>query len=195
MKEKYEKQVTLKNGLIATIRLMRIIDDTTALQKYLNDLVDEDTFIVIDKKISLEEEKKWQKGQVEAFKKKEGHHLLAFIDGKLAGTTAAERERGKGRHTVQLGLSVTKKYRGIGLGEALLRTNIELVKKRLKPKIIYLRVFAPNKTACKLYEKVGFREFAVFPKSLRYRGKFVDHVYMKLEDKSKAETSYNEPRK
>ena len=100
---------------------------------------------------------------------------------KLIGLSEGFRGKWKDRQNVCLGIAILRKYRGHGLGETLLRRIITLTKKNLKPKNIYLDLFAKNKIACALYKKIGFREFARFPKWFRHRGKDMDKVYMILK--------------
>ena len=76
-------------------------------------------------------------------------------------------------------IAIAKEFRGIGLGEALLSENIRLAKK-MRPKTLYLTVMAPNKRARALYRKLGFREFAIFPKWAKYGNRYVDKIFMKL---------------
>jgi putative acetyltransferase len=175
------KKAKLKDGRIATIGFLSERDSVRELQRFIHALVEENAYMVYDKKTTLKEEREWKRKNISNLRKRAGYVIVARVGGKLAGTTGAERERMKGRHSVSLGLAIAKPYRGIGLGEALLRTNFETARRLLKPRNIYLSVFALNKPARALYRKVGFREFAVFPKWVLHRGKFVDVVFMKLE--------------
>ncbi|NYZ74483.1 GNAT family N-acetyltransferase [Candidatus Micrarchaeota archaeon] len=174
------KKVKLKDGRIATISFLSKKDSVRELRGFVNGLVAENTYITDDKKVTLKEEEKWKAGRISAFRKRNAYQLVARIAGKIAGTTGAGRGKGKERGDVGLSLLIAKGYRGIGLGEALLRTNIQVAESFLKPKTIFLGVLAPNKPARALYKKVGFREFAVFPKWTLHKGKYVDEVFMKL---------------
>lgn len=170
----------LENGKIAKISFLSRKDKVTELQSFINKLITEKTYILMDKKTTIKEEKKWKKEQLEAFKKKQGYLLVARVDGKIAGTSGAMRGRFKERDNVCLGIGLAKEYRRIGLGKALLGLNITLAKKRLKPKNIYLNVLAPNKPAQGLYKKLGFKQIAVFPKWIKHKGEYVDYLFMRL---------------
>lgn len=174
--------VKLKDGRTATIDFLKRSDNVCELQRYINSFVAEDAMLCRGRKATLKEEEEFKKSQLSAKRKNIGFLLVAKVDGKIAGSTGADREKvDKGRDNVSLGLAIAKEYRGIGLGKALLGLNIKTAKKLLKPKNIFLSVLGPNKPAKALYMKLGFREFAVFPRWILHDGKYVDQIYMKLE--------------
>jgi ribosomal protein S18 acetylase RimI-like enzyme len=174
------RKVLLKDGRIATVDFLSKKDGAHELQLFINAFVREGSFLIYDRLTSLKDEKAWIKGKLADFKKGGGHVLVARVGGNIAGTSDARRDLFKGRDNVCLGIAIASGYRGIGLGEALLRINIETVRKRQKPRNIYLSVQSPNRPARALYRKLGFRDFAVFPKWLKQDGKYVDHIFMKI---------------
>ncbi len=173
--------IVLKDGRIATVSFLSRKDSALELRRYINSLIAENVYLVHDKKYSLKEQKEWKRNSLHAMGKGGYYHIVARVDGKIAGTTDARRGRLKERNNVSLGLAIAKPYRGVGLGEAMLRLDIETARKLLKPKNIWLSVFAPNKPARALYKKLGFREFAVFPKWMLHKGKYVDSVCLILK--------------
>ena len=175
-------KIKLRDGRIATIGFLSEKDGVRELQRFINGLVKESTYLLYDRRMTLKEEKEWKRKNLAAFRKRDGYALVARVDGKLAGTSNAHREKFKARDNITLAIAIAKRYRGIGLGEALLRLNIKTAKRffRPKPRSIYLSVFGPNKAARSLYRKLGFREFAVFPGWFLHRGKYEDQVFMKL---------------
>jgi len=180
MKMLLPKDVKLGNGTKAAIAFLSAKDSVRELQRYINAFVDEKAYILADRKFTIRQEAEWKRNILRSQRKRQEYILVARVGGKIAGTTGGRREPFKGRNNVVLGISVAKPYRRLGLGEALLRLNIETAKKLMKPRTIYLSVFAPNKPARALYRKVGFKKFAVFPKWLLHGGKYLDHVFMKL---------------
>lgn len=82
---------------------------------------------------------------------------------------------------VVMDVAVAKDFRRAGLGEFLMKKTIAEAKKKLKPKNLYLNVAKPNKPARKLYEKVGFRKFAVFLDWMKYKEKYHDVIWMLLK--------------
>ena len=86
-------------------------------------------------------------------------------------------------HIGTLAISIRDGYRGLGLGAHLMSEIIALAKKDLKPnlKIIQLEVYANNKPAIGLYEKLGFKTVAMLPRQIQYKGELIDELIMILE--------------
>jgi len=158
--------------------------DVDALVRFANELVAEDTFVLIDKKMTKKFEKKWVLGQLKRIRKRDAVTLLAESDGRIVGNCGIRRKmRGDVRcgrigHSADFGISVSKDYRGHGVGETLARKTIALAKKRLGIRLLTLTHFANNKIAHGLYLKLGFRDCGKWPKALKFRGKYVDEVLM-----------------
>ncbi len=175
-------KLKLRDGRMAEISFLAKSDDARDFMDYINALVEEDVKIHFDRKVSSEEEEKWKTDALSSMKRNEGYVLVARVDGEVAGVSNANRERLRTRGNVFLGLSVAKKFRRLGLGRALMQTNIDTAKKFFKPEsdIIYLSVFGNNKPAISLYQKLGFRIFAAFPNWMPYKKRRVDIIFMKL---------------
>lgn len=151
-------------------------------QEFINSLVEEDAPILIDKKISLKEEKDWVNSKLNLIKGKKEVFLIAESEGKIIGSTHVSIGIGRQKHVGELGISVAKKYRRIGLGKYLIKEIIKLSKKELifKPKVIRLSVISANKPAIIFYKKMGFKEVAEIPKQLQYKGKLSGEKIMIL---------------
>ncbi|MEM4272174.1 MAG: GNAT family N-acetyltransferase [Candidatus Bilamarchaeaceae archaeon] len=172
---------TLKDGREAEINFLSKKDSTRELNRFINALVEEEAPVIYGSRVSLKEEERWKKNELEGLRKGERFLLLARVGGKLAGTSGARRGIGKSKENVSLGIALAKEFRGAGLGEKLLSIGIKLSEKFFRPRNIYLSVLACNKPAYSMYKKLGFREFARFPKWVIQRGEYVDQVFMKLE--------------
>jgi len=177
----FPKKVKLKDGRIATIDLLSKKDSPREMLSFINGLIDEGAMISWKRCFNLKGEEEFLNRRLDAFRKRAGYLLVARMGGRVAGDSGAERKEGKARGNVEVGIGIAKPYRGIGLGEALLRENIALAKRLLKPKNLYLAVFSENKKARSLYKRLGFKEFAVFPDWLLHKGRYIDHVFMKLD--------------
>ncbi len=152
------------------------------LQDFINSLVEEGAQILINERKSLKQEKKWIQEELIKIKGKKMVFLVAESDNKLISTTEIELGRWRQVHVGNLGISIRKGYRGIGLGTYLMGKIIKLAEKELKPKpkIIRLSVFPTNKPAQELYRKMGFKKVAKIPKQIRYKGKLLDEIIMLL---------------
>lgn len=106
--------------------------------------------------------------------------LVAEVQGRLVG--AADIRRGgllKTAHTAGLGIAVRKEFRGLGVGEAIMRAGIDW-SREVGIKKLKLGVFATNDRAIGLYRKLGFVEEGRLRGEALIRGKPVDEVLMAL---------------
>jgi len=163
------------------IRPMRKSDSAKPYHDYICELIEENTHLLMDKKPTLNEEKKWLKEKLKAKSRNEDIYLGAWQGKMLVGSCEARKGRYKERNNIAIGIAIRKSYRGKGLGGYLIRRVIALAKKKLKPKNIYLYVSNENVPAKSLYKKVGFREFARFPKWELHNGRYIDSIYMLLK--------------
>ena len=152
------------------------------LRDFINSFIDEDAQIMMNKKVSLEEEKKWLKAKLEDIRKGKAVFLIAEYNSTVVGTTEIDLGIWRQSHIGHLGITIKKGYRGVGLGGYLMREIIKLAKKELepKPKIIKLDVFPGNKPAIALYRKCGFKRVARVPKQIYFKGQLRDEIIMLL---------------
>ncbi len=148
---------------------------------FINDIIEEDGFILINEKPTFNEEKKWLTDRIKNISNGSELCLSVFDLEKVVGNAQAIRDKWKDSGNVHLGIAISRNYRGIGLGEKLLRLLIVKTQLKFNPKNIYLRVFSDNKIAKNLYRKVGFRKIAHFPNWTKHKGKYVSHDYMVLK--------------
>ena len=154
------------------------VKNAKAFLDFINSFVDEDAMLSINKKKTLGEEKDWLRHT--AAEKKERVYLLAECDGKIVAAADIGVLRGRQSHIGEFGITVREGYRGIGLGEYIMRKTINLARKRLTIKIIQLKVFTNNKPANGLYKKMGFRKIASIPHALQYKGRLMSEYLMFL---------------
>ncbi len=149
-------------------------------QDFINSFVKEDAQIMMNKEISLKEERGWLKDKIAKTKNKKTIYLFAEHKGSIVGASDISLHGGRQSHVAEFGITVKKGYRNIGLGTYLLKEVIKLAKKELKPKpkIIKLGVFATNKPALAFYKKQGLKKVARIPKNLSYRGRLIDEIIM-----------------
>ncbi len=91
------------------------------------------------------------------------------VDGRLAGAaTLSFEHRERIRHRATLvGMIVRPTHRGIGLGEAIVRSLLEAARSRPGMRIVVLDLTDGNDAARRLYERCGFETYGVMPLAIR----------------------------
>ncbi|UMX47759.1 MAG: GNAT family N-acetyltransferase [Candidatus Nealsonbacteria bacterium DGGOD1a] len=172
------------DGKEITIRRLapKDLKDAKKFADYINDLIEEDVYLSVNKKYSLRDETVFLKSQIEKIKKKNNVFLVAETEKKIIGVSSIDRMNGKQGHIGLFGISIAREWRGIGLGTFLIAEIFEMAKNGLDPsiKMITLDVIAKNEPAIRLYRKMGFKKVAVLPKYFRHRGELLDIVVMNL---------------
>lgn len=70
------------------------------------------------------------------------------------------------------------KYRGQGLARMLFEHVFEVLKDHGNIERIFLTCTASNKRACRFYQKLGFRRYAVRVQAVKWQGKYDDEIEM-----------------
>lgn len=175
----YPKVFVTKKRRQVTIRLPKE-GDLDGLLGYINELIDEDTTLSINKKVTKKEEEEYLSGILEAVRSKKGFNLLAFYEDKLVANVSVERKKHRESHLGVLGISVRKDFRDEGLGAELLKQAIFLSRSFLKLKLLVLSTFKVNARAIHLYQKMGFKKCGRWPRGVSYKGRYIDNVLMYL---------------
>ncbi|MCA9568925.1 MAG: GNAT family N-acetyltransferase [Myxococcales bacterium] len=88
-----------------------------------------------------------------------GHLLVARVDGRVAGYLVLRAPPWRRTsHVVKLEILVDARYRGEGVGRALLQAGIAWAESAPGIEKIGLSVFADNERALALYRSLGFQE-------------------------------------
>ncbi|MFA6531213.1 MAG: GNAT family N-acetyltransferase [Candidatus Micrarchaeia archaeon] len=150
----------------------------SAFLKFINDIIGEDVYIMHNQEFDLAAEEEWKKRQLSALRARNFMGLVAMDGKKVVANLEARRPfQGKLSENIEFGVAVSKDFRGVGLGEIMLRMIIKEAKKQLTPRNMYIRVVADNKPAVNLYKKVGFTKIiGREPKFFKHRGKYLDHI-------------------
>lgn len=169
----------IKNGQNIIIRYIKPSDLKQALD-YINQLSTEKTFIIYQgEKISLEEEKKYIADKVKNIKANKCVHLFGFINDILVASSDIDQKRLCQAHVGSFGITVAKKYRGLGIGKLIASLVIEEAKKMMAGlKIITLEVFSDNQIAISLYHRLGFRKYGSLPKGVKHQNHSDDDILM-----------------
>ncbi|MEK6982421.1 MAG: GNAT family N-acetyltransferase [Candidatus Micrarchaeota archaeon] len=163
------------------IRAIKKSDKVKSFLDFICELVDEDTYLLINTKPTLKQEQEWLKKNLVDQNKNQAIFLTVWDENKLVGICSAIKDKWREKNNCVVGISILKKYRGKGLGETLLRQVIKLTKQKLKPKNIYLHVAEANKPAFELYKKVGFKEITRLPNWILHKDKYIGQIIMLLK--------------
>lgn len=108
----------------------------------------------------------------------------AFVEGHLAGIIGFFRHRGmKARHKASIvSMYVREAYRGTGVAQALMQTELAYLKKRGDIDTVQLAVVTTNPGAIRLYEKMGFLPYGLEKRALKIGDQYFDenHMYIHL---------------
>ena len=157
--------------------------DLRELQKYINALSKEQTFIVFQgEHVTLKDERKYLSDQLKKIAKKEAVKLIALRGKEIIGISDITMQEKVEKHIGVFGITVARKFRGEGIGKLLMGMVLKEAKKNLpKLKIVKLGIFANNDLAMTMYKQFGFKEFGRLPKGILYKDGAVDHIYMYRE--------------
>lgn len=179
---KIVKTFQTKTGKEAIIRYPRW-EDLDTLTEYINELSQEDVGIAYSgEKITIDDEREFLGEVLKAIENKEKIYLVCEVDDMIAGVTEIGKvtaHRKRGHRISSFGITVRRMFRGEGIGDLLLQTVLDEAKRQLDGiQIVRLDVYATNNIAQKLYSKNGFKEYGRLPKSILYRGEYVDLIEM-----------------
>lgn len=154
--------------------------DVEALLSFMNTISAERTFIRLQgEPISLDIEIRYVDDYVRKINEHSAVKLLAWNGSELVGVADICLKDKIESHIGVFGITIKKEWRGKGLGRMLMEKTIEEGIRNISGlKIIELGVFANNPIAKKMYEKMGFVEYGRLPNGIKYKGEFVDHLYM-----------------
>lgn len=149
-------------------------------QVFINSLVDEKAKILMNKRASLKDEKKYLEGMLEGMKNKIKVSLLAECDDKIVASTSIELEKWSKNHVGIFAIAISNGYRRIGLGSYLMAEIMKLAKKQLRPqvKIFRLDAHADNNPAIGLYKKMGFKIVGKIPQQIQSKNGLVAELIM-----------------
>lgn len=155
-----------------------------ALMDYFNPIIGEKARVTLEKKVTLSEERKYVLEQAKLLDSKRLVKVFLFVQGSIAGISDIRKSALPSEgHNVSFGIAVSRKWRGFGLGELLLRRAIAEAKMRFSPKKMWLDRYSGNRIAARLYRKVGFAEVARLKGFHSHYGKCEDKVFMEYKGK------------
>jgi ribosomal protein S18 acetylase RimI-like enzyme len=101
-----------------------------------------------------------------------------YVEGELCGCAGFGREPGeKERHKgFMWGVYLQPALRGRGLGKALVERLLDHARGQVA--LVRCSVTTENTAACELYRRMGFVEYGIEPRSLRYEGQDYDEALL-----------------
>jgi len=152
--------------------------DLEEITNFFNNLVQEDIYILrYGQKVTLPEERKWLSSSLKSIKENKMVMLQAWYKNKLAGQIQITKGEFRKRFIGTIHIGIDKDFRGEGIGEELMK-RAEKEAEKIEVKILELTVFEENEPALNLYKKMGLEKFGQLPKSIEFRGKMLDEVFM-----------------
>ena len=172
--------VTLKDGQVVTLRAAEV-PDAAKLISAMVETAETSPYILSTpesfRQISVADEEK--------FIEKYNHDpravfIVAEIQGRFVGFTNLICFKDPKRyHRAMLGLSLISEYRGLGLGEAIMKVLLKMSSSFQRLHRIELSVMGANIPAYRLYLKLGFVEYARHPEAFRLEdGTVQDEIFM-----------------
>jgi len=168
-----------KDGRKVTLRSLRW-EDLDDCVEFINSLVEEGSEILLEAKVTRNEEADWLGKRLASMEKGELVDVVAEVEGKMVANAEVGRRKGNMGHVGDIGIGIRAEYRGVGIGTELMKTLIEQARK-MQLKTLVLSVFETNKIARGLYKKTGFKESGRIPKGIFKNGKYTDLISMVQE--------------
>lgn len=172
-------RLTARDGTKVVFREPRLTD-AKQLMDFINSFVREPrSGLLINRRVSLKDEKTWLKGWIADIRRRRGVLLLVEVEDKIKGSCSISRMVWKSSHVADAGIALSKEVRGKGVGEALMEKAIQLARKRMRGlEMIQLKAFAYNERALELYRKLGFVEVGRIPRANKEGNDYFDDVLM-----------------
>lgn len=133
---------------------------------------------IIKGPVRRDAESEWLAKKLIAIERGDEISLVAEVEGRVVGNSEVIRGKSdEARAHGVLGISVSRRYRRMGIGTEIMRSLVKL-SKDAGLKTLELQVLSTNPTAASVYEKVGFKRAGVIEKKIRRGGKVIDAVIM-----------------
>ncbi|MEL3971158.1 GNAT family N-acetyltransferase [Rossellomorea oryzaecorticis] len=106
--------------------------------------------------------------------------IVAEVNGLVVGSIEFRSQtRKRLSHTGSVSMSISKNYRGMGIGKALLKALVDWAEENPLIEKISLGVFSTNQRAISLYKQMGFLEEGRLMKEYKlHNGEYIDDVLM-----------------
>lgn len=173
--------IEVKDKLGRTIILRNAeVSDSENLIKYMKAITAETPFLIREPdefRLTLEQEEALVNGRIDDEREL---MLIATINGEHIGNCSLMSIGSYKRyyHRCEVAIALYQKYCGAGIGKVMLKTVLSIAKE-LGYEQAELEVIRDNGNAIKLYRRLGFDEYGIFPDNMKYAdGTYADAVWM-----------------
>ena len=178
------QKVELKNNKSVLIRTC-VLEDAPQLLNLIQNYLDDSPFVPkssTEFSLTLAEEEGW----IESFLRAENSLLLvAEFENQLIGNIDLSGNRRKVmHHNALIGMGLSKNWRNVGLGFALLNASVAWAKSNPLLENLQLEVYAENQQGIAIYQKCGFVRCGVIPNLFKENGVYSDSIMMTLSVKN-----------
>jgi RimJ/RimL family protein N-acetyltransferase len=154
------------------------LNDLDDLLSVINSLVEEQANILVDEKVTREDELDWLSTALARLEKDETIYVVAEVDGRVVGNSELGRKtKGRDKHVGTIGIAIRDGFREIGIGTEMIKTLIDQAK-NMGVKALTLSVFASNERAHHVYRKLGFVDTGRIPKKFFKEGEYIDEILL-----------------
>ncbi|WP_310261267.1 GNAT family N-acetyltransferase [Fictibacillus barbaricus] len=170
----------LKNNLEVEIRKVEK-EDAQSIIDFYNVVGGETDFLSFGKNEFKKEREEYEAYIGTVSKEENSIMLLAKIDSQIVSiATINSSQKERTMHVGTLGIVISEKYTGLGLGRILMNELIEFTKQNGITQKISLVTREDNVVAIELYKKLGFEVEGVFKKDNMINGQYYDTIAMGL---------------
>jgi hypothetical protein len=167
---------SLKDGSTIVLRTPKW-EDLDDLLSLINPLVEEKAEIIMDERLSREEEAQWLSDVLLRLEKDQIFFLVAEVDGKVIASSDLYLGGGSEKHAGAVGIAIRSGFRDMGIGTWMMRAIVKEAQ-TIGLRVLVPSVFATNKRAIHVYEKLGFVQTGRIPRKHFRDGKYIDEVVM-----------------
>lgn len=176
------KEFVVKNGLKVTLKSPEVSEATLLLNAII-DVAGHTDFIIAlpeDFQPMIEDIRKEEAFIKNALDNPNGMMIAVYVDNVIVGNCALNfYPHIKNRHRGTIGIAITPKYQGMGIGSLLFDEMINIAKNRPGVSQLELGVMKDNAKAKRLYTSKGFVKTGDMPRALRLKdGTYLDEELM-----------------
>ncbi|MDA8236172.1 MAG: GNAT family N-acetyltransferase [Clostridia bacterium] len=171
-----EKQIVTANNGVEIVLRPAVSEDAREIIDTVSSVSPERSYVLMEKYGKDEEtERKY----ITDMDRQHNLLLVAVAEGVIVGSLAALQENEgqdpKTTHILNVGLHLTKAYRGLGIGSKMLQYAIDWARERGFRKL-EANIFTVNSRSLKLFSNAGFVEEGTRRKQYRIGREFIDEV-------------------